>query len=147
MARTKKSASAGAAAPVETPPPAPAPAPKGRAKAAAPAKGKAAPAPTPAPAPEEYSLEIRDAAMLMKQAGDPTRLRILLHLSEGDRNVGEICDELGGQSQPAVSHHLALLRHGRLIQSQRDGKNNVYSLTEQGRKLAKTVKVLVPSAQ
>ena len=36
------------------------------------------------------------------------------------------------QSQPAVSHHLALLRHGGIIAPRRQGKNNFYSLTETG---------------
>ena len=45
-------------------------------------------------------------------------------LSEKERNVSELCADLGTQSQPAVSHHLALLRHGRLIEPRRSGKHN-----------------------
>ena len=42
---------------------------------------------------------------------DPTRFRILLNLHAGARNVGEMAVELGGEiTQPALSHHLALLR-------------------------------------
>ena len=43
-------------------------------------------------------------------------------LSEKERNVTELCADLGTQSQPAVSHHLALLRHGRLIEPRRSGQ-------------------------
>jgi DNA-binding transcriptional ArsR family regulator len=64
-------------------------------------------------------------------------------LSDKERNVTEICSDLGSQSQPAVSHHLALLRHGRLIEPRRSGKHNYYYLTEQGRELAKVVNNLV----
>lgn len=90
-----------------------------------------------------YSLNgIRDAANMLKQVSDRTRLQILLLLLESEHNVTAICDELGGQSQPAVSHHLAKLRDGRLIEPRREGKNNVYALTEEGNLLAQTVKSL-----
>ena len=62
-------------------------------------------------------------------------------LSEGERHVGGLCGELN-QSQPAVSHHLALLRHGGIIVPRRQGKNNFYSLTETGEHLAGIVKDL-----
>ena len=85
---------------------------------------------------------VRRASILLKQVSDPTRLQILLLLAASEHNVGAICNELGGQSQPAVSHHLAKLRDGRLIEPRREGKNNVYALTEEGRLLAHTVKSL-----
>jgi len=87
--------------------------------------------------------KIRQAAMLLKQVSDPTRLQVLMLLAEEERNVGSLCSDLGNQSQPAVSHHLALLRHGRLIEPRREGKNNVYSLTDEGRNLAETVRSLI----
>jgi len=82
------------------------------------------------------------AALLLKQASDATRLQILGILADGERHVGGLCDELG-QTQPAVSHHLALLRHGGLISPRRSGKQNFYSLTETGETLAAIVKALV----
>ena len=88
------------------------------------------------------SAEIRRVADLLKQVSDPTRLQILMLLSEKERNVSELCTDLGTQSQPAVSHHLALLRHGRLIEPRRSGKHNFYYLTDGGRDLAKVVQHL-----
>jgi DNA-binding transcriptional ArsR family regulator len=79
------------------------------------------------------------AAILLKQVSDPTRLQIVLMLSEGERHVGALCESLS-QSQPAVSHHLALLRHGSIIAPRRQGKNNFYALTEAGEQLAEIVK-------
>jgi DNA-binding transcriptional ArsR family regulator len=78
------------------------------------------------------------AAILLKQVSDPTRLQVILMLGEGEKHVGALCEELG-QSQPATSHHLALLRHGGLIAPRRQGKNNFYALTEMGEKLATVV--------
>lgn len=87
--------------------------------------------------------EIRRVADLLKQVSDPTRLQVLLLLGEKERNVTELCTDLGTQSQPAVSHHLALLRHGRLIEPRRSGKHNFYALTEAGRELSKVVQSVV----
>ena len=57
----------------------------------------------------------RRASILLKHVSDPTRLQVILILSDGERHVGALCAQLS-QSQPAVSHHLALLaarRHHR----------------------------------
>jgi DNA-binding transcriptional ArsR family regulator len=89
----------------------------------------------PAP-PTRPSPEIRRVADLLKQVSDPTRLQVLMLLNE-------LCADLGTQSQPAVSHHLALLRHGRLIEPRRSGKHNFYGLTESGRELAQVVNTIV----
>jgi len=94
-------------------------------------------------APARPTAEIRRVAELLKQVSDPTRLQVLLLLSEKERNVTELCADLGTQSQPAVSHHLALLRHGRLIEPRRSGKHNFYGLTDAGRQLAHVVNSVV----
>ena len=87
--------------------------------------------------------EAREAAALLKQASDPTRLQVLMFLAESEQNVSELCEQLGTQSQPAVSHHLALLRHARLIEPRRVGKHNYYYLTDAGRDLSQLVSGLL----
>ncbi len=65
---------------------------------------------------------------IFKLLSDETRLRILLYLGrEQELHVTALCTRLS-QSQPAVSHHLALLREADLIEARRDGKHNFYSL-------------------
>jgi ArsR family transcriptional regulator, zinc-responsive transcriptional repressor len=86
--------------------------------------------------------QIQRAAILLKQVSDPTRLQVITLLSERERHVGGLCERLI-QSQPAVSHHLALLRHGGIIDRRRQGKNNFYSLTDTGEQLSKIVKGVV----
>jgi ArsR family transcriptional regulator, zinc-responsive transcriptional repressor len=86
--------------------------------------------------------QIQRAAILLKQVSDPTRLQVITLLSERERHVGGLCEQLT-QSQPAVSHHLALLRHGGIIDRRRQGKNNFYSLTDTGEQLSKIVKGVV----
>jgi len=69
---------------------------------------------------------VRELAQLFKLLSDETRLRILHYLlSQDELHVRALCDLLE-QSQPAVSHHLALLRVANLIESRRDGKHNFY---------------------
>jgi DNA-binding transcriptional ArsR family regulator len=91
---------------------------------------------------DQRTRQARDASILLKHVSDPTRLQVILILSEGERHVGALCSQLS-QSQPAVSHHLALLRHGGIIAPRRQGKNNFYSLTETGSDLARVVKGLI----
>jgi ArsR family transcriptional regulator len=71
---------------------------------------------------------IREIARVFKLLSDDTRLRILFYLAQnGELHVTGLCTLLG-QSQPAVSHHLALLRVSGLIEARREGKHNYYSV-------------------
>lgn len=73
---------------------------------------------------------IRELAQVFKLLSDETRLRILFYLAlspTSELHVTDLCGKLG-QSQPAVSHHLALLRVSGLIESRREGKHNFYSV-------------------
>ena len=79
------------------------------------------------------------AVQMFRQAADPTRLQILVGLSDRERNVSELCADLGGMSQPAVSHHLAKLRYSGLIEARRSGKFSYYSLRDGGRELTQMI--------
>ncbi|MFT7642437.1 MAG: ArsR family transcriptional regulator [Pirellulaceae bacterium] len=70
----------------------------------------------------------KDLVQLFKLLADDTRLQILNYLAqEEELNVRTLCNLLN-QSQPSVSHHLALLKVSGLIGMRRDGKHNFYSL-------------------
>jgi ArsR family transcriptional regulator len=80
------------------------------------------------PMPELLDGTIKDLVKIFKLLSDETRLRILFYLTRVDElHVRALCDLLG-QSQPAVSHHLALLRVAGLIEPRREGKHNFYRL-------------------
>ena len=67
-------------------------------------------------------------ATSFKLLADETRLRVLMALlREGESHVSALCERLG-QSQPAVSHHLALLREAEIVEVRREGKHNFYSV-------------------
>ncbi len=72
----------------------------------------------------------RDLVQMFKLLSDETRLRVLMYLyREDELHVSALCERLQ-QSQPAVSHHLALLREAGLIGCRRDGKHNFYSIRQ-----------------
>jgi ArsR family transcriptional regulator len=71
--------------------------------------------------------DIKKLAELLKAMADETRITILTMLQEGEMCVCEIMDELP-ISQPAVSHHLKILRQAGLIGDRREGKWIYYSL-------------------
>ena len=73
--------------------------------------------------------ECIQAAEMFKQISDGTRLRILwllCHCEECVSNIAAVMD----MSDPAVSHHLKLLRKSGLIVSRRDGKEIYYRLAD-----------------
>jgi ArsR family transcriptional regulator len=65
---------------------------------------------------------------VFKLLADMNRLKIVLALAQdGELHVSALC-ELLGQSQPAVSHHLTLMRMVGLVGFTRHGKHNFYHL-------------------
>ena len=78
--------------------------------------------------PELSNQAIKELCQVFKLLSDETRLHILFYLTrESELNVTELCGRLS-QSQPAVSHHLALMRVAGIIEPRRVGKHNYYSV-------------------
>jgi len=67
------------------------------------------------------------ASDLLKALASPNRLKILCHLVEGEKSVGQIA-ALIGIRETTVSQHLALLRKDRLVSSRRAGQTIFYTL-------------------
>jgi DNA-binding transcriptional ArsR family regulator len=66
---------------------------------------------------------------LLNIASDSTRLKILYSISEGEKNVSEIVDEVGA-SQSLVSHQLMILREANLVSTRKEGTKVFYSLAD-----------------
>jgi DNA-binding transcriptional ArsR family regulator len=62
--------------------------------------------------------------------GDPTRVRIVDALSEGELCVCDIATHVG-ISESAVSHQLRLMRNQRLVRGRREGRCVYYTLDDQ----------------
>ena len=84
----------------------------------------------------ESRLKVSDTTIynltaVFKLLADKSRLKIVLALAqEGRMHVTALCDLLQ-QSQPAVSHHLTLMRIVGLVVFDRHGKHNYYYLASE----------------
>lgn len=106
------------------------------ASAAAPA---AANAPTPQASPKNkpvpHALDmpdeeiLYDLADLFKIFSDTTRVKILFALTTGEMSVNDLSDAVT-LSQSAVSHQLRILKQTHLVRFRRDGKQIIYSLSD-----------------
>jgi ArsR family transcriptional regulator len=61
---------------------------------------------------------------------DSTRIKILYDLTQGEKNVTELCADLE-MNQSAVSHQLQLLKAAKLVIARREGKQMIYSLADE----------------
>lgn len=65
-----------------------------------------------------------------KAFSEPSRMKILLALRQGELCVFHIVEAAGG-TQSAVSHQLRILRANGIVKARRDGQNIVYSLADE----------------
>ncbi len=72
---------------------------------------------------------------MLRAAGDPTRLRLLLLLRQAELTVSELI-EIIGQSQPRVSRHLKLLCSAGLIERFKEGSWVFYRAVDEGQAAA-----------
>jgi ArsR family transcriptional regulator, lead/cadmium/zinc/bismuth-responsive transcriptional repressor len=70
--------------------------------------------------------QIVEIADILRLLGEPSRLRILLACLAEPAPVGELAERVG-MARSLVSHHLRMLRASRLLRSDRNGKQIIYS--------------------
>ena len=79
---------------------------------------------------------LRDAVLVQALAdtfrilGDPTRVRIVDALAQGQLCVHEISERIG-ISESAISHQLRLMRSMRIVRGRREGRCVYYTLDDQ----------------
>ena len=66
----------------------------------------------------------------LRAAGEPTRLRILNLLREGERNVGELA-QLCGYTAANISRHLSLMTQQGLVRRESRGTSVYYSIADE----------------
>jgi DNA-binding transcriptional ArsR family regulator len=82
---------------------------------------------------QEHLLDEETAAYmaeLFKVMADPTRLRIIGLLAHAEICVGDL-HQMMGMSQPAISHHLRMLRSLRLVKARKEGRHVYYTLDDE----------------
>lgn len=75
------------------------------------------------------ALKLALTTKFFRALGDPSRLKILDSLLDGEKNVGELV-ELVESSQGRVSNHLACLKQCGFVNTRRDGKFIYYSIAD-----------------
>lgn len=71
--------------------------------------------------------DFQSCAERLKAVADPDRLRIVLTLFQGEKNVSQIAGELEVDIVK-VSHHLGVLRHAAIVATERNGRFVTYRL-------------------
>jgi len=82
----------------------------------------------PSPIPNDLAELI---AARLRVIGDPTRIRILDLLRDGELSVGEIGERLGA-SQQNTSKHLGLLLGAAIVARRKAGNSSLYSIADAG---------------
>lgn len=70
-----------------------------------------------------------EAAELMRLLSNANRLQLLCQIAQGERSVGQLEEQLDIK-QPALSQQLAELRKAGLVQTRRESRSILYSLSE-----------------
>lgn len=83
---------------------------------------------TDAPASEDLS-RFEARGRYFRVFGDPTRLRILEALLDGERSVSELM-VVAEAPQSRVSNHLACLKWCRLVEAERRGRQVIYRICD-----------------
>lgn len=80
---------------------------------------------------DKVPLSLDQTVSLLRAAGEPTRLRLLMLLAQRDLTVSDLTEILG-QSQPRISRHLKLLSEAGLLERYQEGAWAYFRLTDQG---------------
>jgi DNA-binding transcriptional ArsR family regulator len=72
----------------------------------------------------------QDIADLFNSLSDPSRVRIIAALLEGERNISAIVEAVG-LSQSAVSHQMRTLRQMRIVRARKVGRQVFYCLDDE----------------
>ncbi|MGZ0152843.1 ArsR/SmtB family transcription factor [Kribbella sp. WER1] len=67
------------------------------------------------------------AVEVFRMLSDPTRVRLLWSMLDGERSVNELAETVG-KSPAGVSQHLAKLRLARLVRSRKQGNQVFYRI-------------------
>jgi ArsR family transcriptional regulator, lead/cadmium/zinc/bismuth-responsive transcriptional repressor len=83
--------------------------------------------------------ELERCARRAQALSDPTRLSVAVALARAEELCGCDLAWVLGRAQNLVSHHVRALREAGLLDSRRDGKTVMHSLTDEGRALLDSV--------
>lgn len=71
--------------------------------------------------------QIEEASRMLKAVADLDRLKVIVALRSGPKNVGELAKIVGAEIVN-VSHHLGVLRQAKIVKDDKRGRFVFYSL-------------------
>ena len=72
---------------------------------------------------------LRMVADRFKALGEPMRLKLIMSLREGEKNVGQMVEEVAA-TQANVSRHLQYLTDAGILKRRKDGLHVYYSISD-----------------
>lgn len=82
---------------------------------------------------------MKNKVKILKALADETRLKIVLHLADGEQCACALVPKVG-KAQPTVSQHLKILSEAGVLSQRREGKNILYGIKD--RRVLKLIKIL-----
>ncbi len=73
--------------------------------------------------------EVEEVCTIFRMLAEPTRMKIVLALLEGDMCVHHLTERCAG-TQSAISHQLRILRDNKIVKAKRLGQSVEYSLAD-----------------
>jgi DNA-binding transcriptional ArsR family regulator len=76
---------------------------------------------------KKFDIDVSKTSRMLKAIADSDRLRLVLQLREGAKNVGTLADAIGADIVN-VSHHLGVLRGSAVVKDKKIGRFVYYAL-------------------
>lgn len=74
--------------------------------------------------------KLEETGDLFKVLSDPTRIKILLSIAEGEKCVHELAKETSSELSN-ISHHLRRMKDKNLVDFRRDGRHKYYKVKDE----------------
>lgn len=74
--------------------------------------------------------EMERICNMFRMLGEPSRLKLVLALLEGEACVYHLTEYCGG-TQSGTSHQLRILKDNKVVKSRREGQNVLYSIADE----------------
>lgn len=79
---------------------------------------------------DEYIESVEKTSMIFSLLGEPSRMKIVLALMEGELCVYHICEITGGK-QSATSQHLRKLKDNHIVKARKEANQVLYSIADE----------------
>lgn len=79
---------------------------------------------------KDYLESVKNASNIFSLLGEPSRMKIILALMEGELCVYHIC-EITGAKQSITSQHLRKLKDNHIVKARKDANQVLYSIADE----------------